>query len=131
MRVEPAAQGPGRVAAWFDLSTPSGQRRTAIVSGATMLLCLAWLLRPFAPALLSFLTVLALWEWLSGARERARDRAFAKALADGGGDLTALRGALATLHRAPGVVKGPRGADIAVAGFDSRLEDGDDAGTVR
>ncbi|MFM7322294.1 MAG: hypothetical protein ACKO5K_12330 [Armatimonadota bacterium] len=116
-----------RVAAWFDLSTAAGQRRTAIASGATLALGLAWLLRPFAPILCFFLAVLALWEWLSGARERARDRAFARALEGGGGDLTALRGALATLHRAPGVVKGPRGADIPIAGFDSRLGDGDDA----
>jgi len=114
------------LARWFDLSTPEGQRRTALVSGCVMGFCVAVLLRPVAPFLLVFVPGLMVWEWLAGARERARDREFDEAVRRGGGDKVALRGALARLHRPDSFVVGPRGSVIPIAGFDSRLESDDD-----
>lgn len=112
---------------WFDLSTPSGQRRTAFVSGALMLVCVALLIQPIALPLLAVVAMIMVWEWLAGSRERARERQFIRDLEAGGGDKTALRAALGRLHRPPSVVKGPRGADIPIAGFDGRLDDNDDS----
>ncbi len=112
---------------WFDLSTPSGQRRTALVSGALMLVCFALLIQPIALPLLSVVAMIMVWEWLAGSRERARERQFLRDLEAGGGDKTALRAALGRLHRPPSVVKGPRGADIPIAGFDGRLDDDGDS----
>lgn len=91
-----------------------------------MALCVALLIQPIALPLLAVVGSFALIEWLAGSRERARERQFVRDLEAGGSDITAVRAALGRLHRPPSTVKGPRGADIPVAGFDSRLDDSSD-----